>query len=103
MKTDLYVFRVNDIRTYLTQRYGAGRLIYDGHRSTKFEGRPHGATQGIIAFVWQGRWADFNASGHVDLYRGVLTGNPQTLGANCVGTCYFNAGPMLAYFWEMHP
>jgi hypothetical protein len=104
MRTDLYVYRVLDMKTYLERQYGAGKLIYDGHHPDKFKVPFTKVTQGIIVFVWQGRWADFNASGHVDLFRVVLVeGKPPRLVPGCVGTCYFETGAMLAYFWEMLP
>jgi hypothetical protein len=104
-KEDLYIYRVLEMKDYLIKRDGKGVRIYNGHKATHFTEPPpiKGATQGIIAFEWQGPFNQFNASGHMDLYRGLLTGNPQALGANCIGACYFNAGPMIADFWEVRP
>jgi hypothetical protein len=105
MASDLYVFRVLEMKEYLVKHYGPGALVYNGYRATHFVEPPpiKGSTQGIIAFTWQGPFNDFGASGHVDLYQGLLTGNPQTMGANCVGQCYFLTGPMIAHFWEVRP
>jgi hypothetical protein len=102
-KRDLYLYRVLEMKQYLITRYGQGVRIYNGYRPNQFTQPPpiQGPTQGIIAFTWQGPFNDFSASGHMDLYRGVLTGDPQSLGANCVGECYFNIGPMIADFWEV--
>ncbi len=104
-KTDLYLYRVLEMKQYLVARYGQGVRIYNGYRPNQFRQPPpiRGATQGIIAFTWEGPFNAFSATGHMDLYRGLLTGNPQTLGANCVGECYFNVGPMIADFWEVRP
>jgi hypothetical protein len=105
MTSDLYLYRVLEMKTYLVKHYGAGVRIYNGYKPHDFK-HPlpiKHVTQGIIAFTWQGPFNDFGASGHVDLYQGLLTGDPQTLGANCAGQCYFNIGPMIADFWEVRP
>jgi hypothetical protein len=101
-RSDLYVFRVQDMRSYLSRQYGQPPLIYDGRTPDKFRVQFSRTTQGIIAFIWEGRWADFNASGHVDLFQvRYVAGQPPVLTAGCVGACYFNPGPMKAYLWEM--
>ncbi len=103
-RADLYLYRVLEMKQYLVTRYGQGVRIYNGYRPHQFTPPPiRGATQGIIAFTWQGPFNAFSATGHMDLYRGLLTGDPQTLGANCIGECYFNVGPMIADFWEVRP
>jgi hypothetical protein len=102
--SEQYIFRVADMKTYLVSRYGKGTLIYDGHDPTEFKVPFLHTTQGIVVFEWIGRWADFNASGHVDLLRVVLgNGHPPTLIPGCVGHCYWMPGPMLAYLWELRP
>jgi Type VI secretion system (T6SS), amidase effector protein 4 len=100
--SDLYVFRVADMKRYLVGRYGAGTLIYDGRHPDEFAVPFRHPAQGIIIFEWVGRWADFNASGHADLFRVILgDGKPPTLIPACVGNCYWMPGPMLAYLWEL--
>jgi hypothetical protein len=59
---------------------------------------------GPIVVEWRGRWEDFGASGHGDLFHVVLSnGHPPTFTADCIGHCYWAPGPMLAYLWELRP
>jgi hypothetical protein len=48
---------------------------------------------------WEGKYADFGATGHVDLLR------VEPGGASCQGTCYWwdKKGPMTAYLWATTP
>jgi hypothetical protein len=104
MISDVYMFRVMDVKTYLVSRYGAGTFIYDGRHPDQLTSAIRGVTQGIIVFEWQGKYNDFGALGHADLFRVLLSpGSPPTLTPGCVGHCYFLAGPMIAHFWETRP
>jgi hypothetical protein len=101
---ELYVIRAADVRRYLNARYHEGVLIWDGYRADSFKTSFSGVTQGIIVFEWRGRYSDFGASGHADLFRIALTdGQPPVLKPACIGDCYWMKGPMYAYFWETNP
>jgi Type VI secretion system (T6SS), amidase effector protein 4 len=106
-KRDLFIFRVMDVKTYLTARYGPGKLIYDARKDPEHLVTPFSAvTQGIITFEWGGDPRTFGALGHADLFRVSLSGDKQpTLIPGCVGHCYFmdTTAPMLAHLWEMSP
>ncbi len=102
--SELYLIRAGDVRRYLNARFHEGVLIWDGYHADSFKTPINGMTQGIIVFEWRGRYADFNASGHADLFQiSVNNGRPPTLRAACVGDCYWMKGPMYAYFWETNP
>ena len=104
MASDLFMFRVMDVKTYPVARYGAGKVIYDGRKPGEFASPIRGATQGIIVFEWRGKYNDFGAMGHADLFRVLLSpGSPPTLTPGCVGSCYFLSGPMIAHLWETRP
>jgi hypothetical protein len=101
---DLYIYRVLMMKLYLEKWYGPGQLIYSGRHPDTFAVPFRGVTQGIIVFEWQGRPRTFGATGHVDLFRLVLSpGSPPKLTPGCVGHCFFVEGPMLAYLWELRP
>ncbi|HEY0708405.1 MAG TPA: T6SS effector amidase Tae4 family protein [Polyangia bacterium] len=101
----LYLFRASEMKTYLEAQYGPGTLIYDASvapEKVKLGGRK--AVQGIIAFDWLGRFDEFGASGHVDLFFVLDQGSaasPQFVPA-CAGACYWQDSkkPMKAYLWE---
>lgn len=104
MVKNLFLIRANDVKEYLSRRYGAGTLIWDGYHPDKFKVPFTGATQGIIVFEWKGPFRDFGALGHADLFRVLLTpGTPPMLTPACVGQCYWQHGPMYAYLWETNP
>lgn len=102
-----YMFRVLDVKTYLSARYGPGKLIYDGRHSERLSVPIPGVTQGIITFEWQGHYGAFGASGHADLFRVNASpgkpGSPPTLLGGCAGECFFLEGPMIAHLWETRP
>ena len=93
--SSLYLLRVGDMKKYLEKNFGKGTLIYDAmkdHASLTNIDRP---TQGIVVFIWSGKYADFGATGHVDL----LSVAPGAVA--CQGACYWwdKQGPMTAYLW----
>lgn len=104
----LFLFRAGEMKTYLDATYGPGVLIYDATAAPekiKLGGRK--AVQGIIVFDWLGRFDEFGASGHVDLFFVVDRGaaaSPQFVPA-CAGACYWQDSkkPMKAYLWETEP
>jgi hypothetical protein len=101
---NLYLYRVLDVKTYLTVRYGPGKLIYDGSHPDRLAVPTPGASRGIITFEWQGNYRAFGASGHADLFHVVASsGSPPTLTGGCAGECFFLAGPMIAHFWGTRP
>jgi len=100
---DLYMIRVENVKSYLVKEYGQPTLIWDGYTKdwqTKF----HGPTQGIVIFEWRGPPKAFGATGHADLLRMTLApGQPPSLRAGCVQDCYFMGGPMYVFLFEMLP
>lgn len=52
------------MKQYLVARYGQGIRIYNGYRPNQFRQPPpiRGATQGIIAFTWEGPFNAFGAT-----------------------------------------
>lgn len=104
MVKDLFVIRVADVKEYLTRRYGAGTLIWDGYHPSTFKVPFTGVTQGIVVFEWRGPFREFGASGHADLFRLVLSSaTPPMLTPACLGQCYWQGGAMYAYLWETIP
>jgi Type VI secretion system (T6SS), amidase effector protein 4 len=104
MIKDLFVIRAGDVKKYLTARFGAGTLIWDGYNPTTFKVPFRGVTQGIIVFEWRGAIKDFGATGHADLFRVLLSPDtPPRLTPACVGECYWMHGPMYAYLWQTNP
>jgi hypothetical protein len=101
---DAYIIRVNDFKAYLTARFGGPVPIWDGYHPEQWKVPFTGSTQGVICFEWKGPPKVFGASGHMDLFRVVLTNDssPQFVPA-CVEHCYWQEGPMYASFWEMSP
>jgi hypothetical protein len=94
-----YTISADEMITYLGMVYGRGSLIFDGARKAEKEwlGAVKPPVQGIFGYDWQGRIADFGATGHVDIGR-----LPDTNVANVTeyGTgAYFEDGPMKVYFW----
>jgi hypothetical protein len=68
-RPDLYLYRVLEMKQYLVTRYGQGVRLYNGYRPHQFK-QPtpiRGATQGIIAFTWEGPFNAFSAAGHMAL------------------------------------
>jgi Type VI secretion system (T6SS), amidase effector protein 4 len=101
---DLYVIRVPDMQKYLTKEYGEPTLIWDGYTFNDWKVPFRGPTQGICLFAWKGPYAQFQATGHADLFRFVVTADkPPQLHPTCVDQCYFRPGPMYLYLWEMLP
>jgi hypothetical protein len=94
MSSELYMFRVLDVKAYLSSRYGVGKVIYNGRHPDRLSVPIPGTTQGIITFEWQGNYRAFGASGHADLFRVVASpGSPPTLTGGCAGECFFLEGP----------
>lgn len=94
-----YTISADEMITYLGVTYGRAALIFDGNRKAEKEWRSavKPPVQGIFGYDWQGRIADFGATGHVDI--GLL---PDADVANITeyGTgAYFLDGPMKVYFW----
>ena len=103
-RSDLYILRVLDMKKYLTHEYGVGKKIYDaGTAGDKLVGVT-AATQGIILFQWNGPFAEFGATGHVDLFQLSASNpaSPSDLISECEGACYWQqtAKPMEAFLWQ---
>jgi hypothetical protein len=95
-----YTISADEMITYLKAKYGKPVLIFDGQKSSDKEwlGAVTPPAQGIFGYDWQGRIADFGATGHVDI--GKL---PDSNVANIteIGTgAYFEDGAMKVFFWK---
>lgn len=94
-----YTISADEMISYLRIKYGAPVLIFDGARKAEKEwlGSVQPPVQGIFGYDWQGRIAEFGATGHVDVER-----MPDANVANVteIGTgAYFVDGPMKVFFW----
>ena len=106
-RSDLYIVRVLDMKKYLTQVYGLGKRIYDARMAADKLVGLNGPTQGIILFQWNGPFAEFGATGHVDLFQ-LSASNPKSaldLIPDCEGACYWQptVAPMEAFLWQTPP
>jgi Type VI secretion system (T6SS), amidase effector protein 4 len=96
---NLYTISADEMITYMKGKFGNPVKIWDGNKAAgkQLLGTVTPPTQGIFGYDWQGRTADFGASGHVDI--GKLT-NPDNLSISEIGTGqYFIGGAMIVYFW----
>lgn len=94
-----YTISADEMISYLRSRYGQPVLIFDGNKKADKEwpGSVTLPAQGVFGYDWQGRMADFGATGHVDI--GKLS-SADAAGLSEYGTgAYFLDGPMKVYFW----
>lgn len=96
---NLYTISADEMLTYLRGKYGQPILIFDGAKRTDKEwlGAVTPPVQGIFGYDWQGRIAEFGATGHVDIgkLRDANVANITDIGTGA----YFTDGPMKVYFW----
>lgn len=94
-----YTISADEMITYLRTKYGKGVLIFDGDKKAdkEWRGAVKPPVQGIFGYDWQGRIADFGATGHVDI--GKLPSTDVTAIAEYGTGAYFRDGPMKVYFW----
>lgn len=94
-----YLISADEMIAYLRKRYGAPIKIFDGtgKDDTRLTGKATFPTQGIIGYDWQGKYADFGASGHVDIGR--LPSSKVDDVAEIGTGAYFNDGRMKVYLW----
>jgi hypothetical protein len=96
---NLYAISADEMIKYLNAKFDAPVKIWDGNKAVgkQWLGGVTPPTQGIVGYDWQGRTADFGASGHVDI--GKLT-DAKSAAITDIGTgSYFRTGPMIVYFW----
>jgi Type VI secretion system (T6SS), amidase effector protein 4 len=96
---NLYTISADEMIEYMKAKFDAPMKIWDGNKAAgkQWLGAVTPPTQGIFGYDWQGRTADFGASGHVDI--GKLT-DPANVSISEFGTGqYFIGGPMIVYFW----
>lgn len=94
-----YTISADEMITYLRSKYGKPALIFDGDKKAdkEWRGAVKPPVQGVFGYDWQGRIADFGASGHVDIGR---LPSADVTGITEYGTgAYFLDGPMKVYFW----
>jgi hypothetical protein len=94
-----YTISADEMISYLRAKYGKPKLIFDGGKSADKEwlGTVTPPVQGIFGYDWQGRIADFGATGHVDIGR-LPDGEVKNITE--IGTgAYFKDGPMKVFFW----
>lgn len=96
-----YTISADEMIAYMKAKFGKPVLVWDGRK--KPEKRWLGAvklpTQGMFGYDWQGRIADFGATGHVDIGR-LFDSGGEVMIADFGTAAYFESGPMLVYFWE---
>lgn len=94
-----YTISADKMITYLRSKYGKPALIFDGGKKADKEwlGAVTPPVQGVFGYDWQGRIADFGASGHVDI--GKLPTADVTGIAEYGTGAYFLDGPMKVFFW----
>jgi len=96
---NLYTYSADEMIVYLKSKYGAPKLIFDGNKRSDKEwtGAISTPAQGMFGYDWQGRVAEFGATGHVDIGR-LPDSNPANI--TDIGTgAYFLDGPMKVFFW----
>ena len=96
---NFYTISADEMITYLRGKYGRPVLIFDGDKRADKEwlGAVTPPVQGIFGYDWQGRIADFGATGHVDIGR---LPDSKVSSITDIGTgAYFTDGPMKVYFW----
>jgi Type VI secretion system (T6SS), amidase effector protein 4 len=96
----LYTISADEMITYMKAKFGTPVKIWDGNKAAgkQWLSAITPPAQGIFGYDWQGRTADFGASGHVDI--GKLT-DPKNVSIGEIGTGqYFIQGAMIVYFWE---
>jgi hypothetical protein len=95
----LYAFSADEMITYLKETFGKGVLVWDGTKGEgkRAVGKLKETAQGILGYDWQGRIADFGATGHVDIGQ-IAGGDVGQIGQ--IGTgAYFATGAMKVFFW----
>ena len=96
-----YTISADEMIAYMKSVFGKPVKIWDGNKAAgkQWLAAVKLPTQGIFGYDWQGRTADFGASGHVDI--GKLTESGGQPFISEYGTNqYFLLGPMIVYFWE---
>jgi Type VI secretion system (T6SS), amidase effector protein 4 len=96
----LYTISADEMITYMKLKFGDPKKIWDGNKpdGKRWLAAVKPPVSGIVGYDWQGRTADFGASGHVDI--GKLTSSTDA-SITEVGTgSYFNPGAMIVFFWE---
>lgn len=94
-----YTISADEMITYLRTKYGKPVKIFDGDKKADKEwlGTVTPPVQGVFGYDWQGRIADFGATGHVDI--GKLP-NSDVANVTEIGTgAFFKDGPMKVFFW----
>jgi hypothetical protein len=94
-----YTISADEMITYLNVQYGKGTLIFDGAKRSdrEWRGAVRPPVKGIFGYDWQGRVADFGATGHVDIGR---LPDSDVSHITDIGTgAYFKDGPMKVFFW----
>jgi hypothetical protein len=97
----LYTISADDMIAYLRLKYGKPVLIFDGSKPAEKEwlGTVKPPIQGIFGYDWQGKIAEFGATGHVDIGR---LPDADVDNITDIGTgAHFNDGPMRVYFWAL--
>ncbi len=97
----LYTISADEMITYMKAKFGTPKKIWDGRKqgNQRWLDAVKTPTQGLIGYDWQGRFADFGASGHVDI--GKITGSGASLSISEFGTnSYFKEGAMIVFMWE---
>lgn len=97
----LYTISADEMIAYMKAKFGAGKKVWDGRKQSnqRWLNAVKVPTQGMFAYDWQGRIADFGATGHVDI--GKLTGSSTSPYISEVGTkSYFIEGAMIVHMWE---
>ncbi len=96
-----YTTSADEMITYMKSAFGAPKKIWDGNAKTPWLSAVTPPVHGIFGYDWQGRMADFGASGHVDIGKLI---NPENVSVTEVGTgSYFKSGAMIVFFWECAP
>jgi hypothetical protein len=94
-----YTISADEMISYLRAKYGKPVKIFDGDKAADKEwlGAVTPPVQGIFGYDWQGRIADFGATGHVDIGR---MPDADVKNITEIGTgAYFKDGAMKVFFW----
>jgi hypothetical protein len=98
---DYYTISADEMIAYMKSKFGKPVKVWDGQKAAdkQWLGGVTLPTQGMFGYDWEGRIADFGATGHVDI--GKLSEVGGKVHISDIGTGhYFKACPMKVYFWE---
>jgi hypothetical protein len=96
-----YTISADEMISYMKVQFGSPVKVWDGRKADgkRWLGGVKLPAQGLFGYDWQGRIADFGATGHVDIGKVTDSGSGPLVSEFGTGA-YLEAGAMIVYFWE---